>query len=381
MVLKHRPGEKCFVDYGDGITIQDRRTGETRKTWIFVATIPFSSKVFAEFVFDQKSASFIESHENCWEFFGGVPDYVVSDNLKSGVTKAHIYDPEVNKTFCDYANYAGFAVLPARPRKPKDKANVECHVGIIQRSFFQMVRNRIFYSIGELNETLRKYITELNNSVMKDYGVTRNQRFETEVKILKPFPEARFEIPEWKEAVVHPDCHVQTAKAFYSVPWVYVGKRVRVKLTAKNVEVYDLLSLERIAMHTKCQSLGGRVTNEDHWPSEKNTHLNYTIDFARTEAAKVGLNTANYVNHLFNQERPLQYLRKVQGLLRQVSSHKFSKDAMEYATHKATRFQKTSNAYLTECCAYFTKVNGKTEPQKLNAPTRNPQTIYCEKLN
>jgi hypothetical protein len=381
MLLRHKPGEKCFIDYGDGILIRDQKTGAERKTWIFVATMPFSSKVFAEFVFDQKLPSFINSHENCWNFFGGVPPYVVSDNLKSAVTRAHIYDPDINKTYCNYANHAGFAVLPARPRRPKDKANVECHVGILQRSFFQKVRNEIFFSIGELNYALKNYLKELNDSVMKDHGVSRNQRFETEQKVLQPLPLEQFEMPEWKESVVHPDCHIQVAKSFYSVPWIYVGKHVRVKVTNKNIEVFDLRSLERIAFHTKCLILGGRKTQEEHWPPEQYSQTNFTVEYAKKEAAKIGKHTEIYVNALFEQQRPLQHLRKVQGLLRHVSSHRFSKEAMEYATAKAFGFQKTSNSYLTECCAYFTKSNGKIDPKKFLKPERNSENTYCSKIN
>jgi transposase len=175
MRLIHKPGEKAFVDYGDGIDILN--VGAVTKTWIFVGTLPFSSKVFAEFVFDQKLPSFISSHEKMWKYFGGVTSYTVSDNLKSAVIKAHMYDPDLNKTYVAYANHAGFAALPARSRKPKDKANVECHVGILQRSFFQEVRNKSFHSISELNNALTKHLEILNNQVMKDHGVSRNQRF------------------------------------------------------------------------------------------------------------------------------------------------------------------------------------------------------------
>lgn len=211
MRLVHKPGEKTFVDYGDGIGIVNSTTGEITKTWIFFGTLPFSSKVFAEFVFDQKLASFISSHEKMWNAFGGVTQYTVSDNLKSAVIKAHLYDPDLNKTYCAYANHAGFAALPARPLRPKDKANVETHVGLLQRSFFQEVRNIIFHTIADLNNALTKHLQILNNQIMKDHGVSRNQRFETEANHLLPLPNAVVEIPEVRDATVHPDCHTLPA--------------------------------------------------------------------------------------------------------------------------------------------------------------------------
>ena len=259
--LVHKPGEKTFVDYGDGIEIVEFETGEITKTWIFVGTLPFSSKVFAEFVFDQKLASFISSHEKMWNAFGGVTEYTVTDNLKSAVTKAHLYDPDVNKTYCAYANHAGFAALPARPRRPKDKANVETHVGILQRSFFQEVRNKTFHTIADLNNALTKHLEILNNQVMKDHGVSRNQRFETEAKQLLPLPSAVFEIPEVREATVHPDCHIQYGRCIYSVPWQYVGKQVRVIATASRIQVFDLLTFERVALHSAARKNGERKTD------------------------------------------------------------------------------------------------------------------------
>ena len=224
MRLKHNPGEKTFVDYGDGIDIYDVKTGEVVKTQLFVGTLPFSSKVYAEFSFSQKTPSFISSHERMWKFFGGVSQYTVSDNLKSAVIKADLYDPDRNKTFCAYANHAGFALLPARPRRPKDKANVECHVGVLQRSFYQKVRNVTFTSITELNEAVWDHIDELNGLVMKDHGVSRNERFEVEKTCLQPLPLQEFEIPEVKEATVHPDCH--TLPAAYSLAVFFIPYRI-----------------------------------------------------------------------------------------------------------------------------------------------------------
>ena len=134
--LEHKPGEQVQIDYCDGIAIVDRVTGECRKTHLFCAVLPFSSYTFGEFTWSQNLASFIESHERMWAFFGGVVPYVVIDNLKAGVRAAHRYDPDVNPTYCEYGNHQGFAVLPARPYKPRDKATVEATIGAIQRGFF-----------------------------------------------------------------------------------------------------------------------------------------------------------------------------------------------------------------------------------------------------
>jgi hypothetical protein len=378
MRLVHKPGEKTFVDYGDGIDIVDFTTGEITKTWIFVGTLPFSSKVFAEFVFNQKLASFISSHEKMWDAFGGVTQYTVPDNLKSAVTKAHLYDPDLNKTFCAYANHAGFAVLPARPRRPKDKANVETHVGLLQRSFFQEVRNKNFHTISELNNALTKHLEILNNQVMKDHGVSRNQRFETESNLLLPLPKCVFEIPEVREATVHPDCHIQYGRSFYSVPWQYVGKQVRVIATASRVQIFDLLTLERIALHSAARKNGERKTDELHWPPEKKEHCDFTAERACQDAAKIGPQTAKMFGFLFSLSHPLQYLRRTQGWLRKVSTAKCSRAAMEYAATMALQHKNFGSNYVNDCASYF-DAGGLQRPTQTGAPKREHNTLYLQK--
>jgi hypothetical protein len=156
------------------------------------------------------------SQNRMFHFFGGVPKYLVVDNLKSGVFRAHRYDPDLNSTYCDYANHMGFAVLLARPATPRDKPAIEGAIRVIQRQFYAEMRNKTFYSLCDLNLELRKYIERLNSAAMKDYGCTRAQRFELEKSLLRSLPPASFEITERRMAKVHPDCHIQVDRCFYS---------------------------------------------------------------------------------------------------------------------------------------------------------------------
>jgi len=375
MRLIHKPGEKAFVDYGDGIDIVDPCTGEIQKTWIFVGSLPFSSKVYAEFSFTQKIPSFIVSHERMWKYFGGVARYVVCDNLKSAVTQAHLYDPDVNKTFVAYANHACFAVLPARPYRPKDKANVECHVGILQRSFFQEVRNKIFHSIGELNQALHEFLECFNNQIMKEHGVSRNDRFSNELGLLQALPIEEFLIPEIRTATVHPDCHIQFGKSFYSAPWQYVGKDVRVIATTSRVQIFDLVSLERIAIHSRSNKLGERVTEDFHWPPEKKAHCDFNIEKAKSEARKIGPKTSEMLTFLFDLKFPLIYLRRVQGWLRKVSAAQCTKESMEYAATMAMQHMKFNSSYVNDCAKFF-DAGGLNRPQNTGAPNRNLKHAY-----
>ena len=169
--LDHKPGEKTQIDFTDGLLITDPATGKTTLTQLFIGVLAFSSYAFGEFVPNQKLPTFISVQERMFAYFGGVTPYVVVDNLKSGVQRAHLYDPDVNPTYCDFANHMGFAVLPARPFKARDKAVGESNIGVIQRDFFQEVRNRTFYSLVELNAAFRNYLGRLNHGVMKDYGI------------------------------------------------------------------------------------------------------------------------------------------------------------------------------------------------------------------
>ncbi len=149
--LHHKAAEKTQIDFSDGLFITERGTGKKILTQFFLGVLPFSSYTFGEFVLDQKLATFIGVQQRMFAYFGGVTPYVVVDNLKSGVHRAHLYDPDVNPTYCDFANHMGFAVLPARPYKPRDKGSGESAIGVVQRGFFQEVRNRVFYCLEELN--------------------------------------------------------------------------------------------------------------------------------------------------------------------------------------------------------------------------------------
>jgi transposase len=177
--------------------------------------------------------------ENSFRYFGGVTSYVTVDNQKAAVDRAHWYDPDVNPTFVDFANHWGFAVIPARPERPRDKGANESGIGVVQRQFFQEVRERTFYSLSELNNAFREYLEVLNNAVMKDWGVSRRERFEGERHLLKPCPNQNWEQSDWRKAKVHADCHVQVLKKFYSVPFKFVGREVRVRLTTKLIEIFD----------------------------------------------------------------------------------------------------------------------------------------------
>lgn len=370
--IQHVIGERTEIDYADGVLITDRNTGKTRKTYLFCAVLPFSSYIYGEFSSDQKLPSFIASQERMWNAFGGVTPYVVIDNLKSGVTKAHRYDPDINPTYCAYANHTGFAVLPARPYKPRDKASVEASIGAIQRSFFATVRNRIFYSLEEINEVFRLFLVEMNNTVMKDYGVSRIDRFSEERLHLKPLPLTRFEITEWRSAKVHPDCHIKVERNFYSVPHIAVGKTVRVRLSANLIEVFTE-DTEPLAAHARMPGNGRFSTQEQHYPDKKLGIKRFEIHTAQQRSRKIGEHTEALVTSLVSIEYPLRHLRRIQGILRLVDSGHVTCEALEYACQMALNFRKPRMAYIKSCAEYY-HANGSRPT--LVKPERNRDDLY-----
>lgn len=374
--LRHKPGEKTQIDFCDGIKITDPRTGKTTSTQLFVGVLPFSSYTFGEFVEDQKLPTFTGVQERMFSFFGGVTSYVIPDNLKSGVHKAHLYDPDVNPTYCDFANHMGFAVLPARPYKPRDKGAGESAIGVIQRGFFQEVRNRTFYSIHDLNQALRQYLDRLNHAIMKDYGVSRAMRFEEEKKSLKPLPAARFQMSEWRSARVHPDCHIQVEKNFYSTPFRYVGQTVRVRLTEKMIEVFDG-DCQPIAAHARLYGHGKFSTFDAHYPEARVSVARFEVHHAKEQARRIGSNVEKLINMLLSGEHPLRHLRRAQGIIRLVKSNQVSGKALDYACAQGLAFRKTRLAYLKSCAMHFER-NG-LKP-KLLTPERPPESAHLGQL-
>jgi transposase len=370
--LDHKPAEKVQVDFSDGVWLTDRNTGKKTLTQLFLGVLPFSSHVFGEFVLDQKLSTFIGLHERMFSYFGGVTPYLVVDNLKSGVHKAHLYDPDVNPTYCDFANHMGFAVLPARPRKPRDKGSGESHIGVLQRDFYQRVRNQVFYSLEELNTVLRRYLEELAHTVMKDYGVSRAERFEEEKKHLKPLPPTRFELSEWRGAKVHPDCHIQVEKNFYSVPFVYVGQRLRVRLSEKMVEVFSE-DCQPLAAHGRLHGIGKFSTFDSHYPAHKLSVARFEVRHGQEQARKLGPNVEKLVDELFANDHPLRHLRRVQGILRLAKSHPITPQALDHACQQAMTFNKTRLSYIKDCAVYFA-----THGQRptLTAPNRKADTVH-----
>lgn len=285
----HRAGEKMFVDYcGKTVSLACAATDEVREVQVFVAVLGASNYTYAEATVSQKLEDWIGSHVRSFEFFGGVPEMVVPDNLKSGVKKACRYEPLLNDSYQLMLEHYRTCALPARPYKPRDKAKVETAVQIVERWILARLRNQTFFSLFELNLAIRSLLTELNRKPFKKLEGCRESRFrEMEKDVLKPLPATSFEYAEWRKARVGFDCHIEIDRRFYSVPFYLVKKTVDVRLTAKTIECFE--QGKRIALHLRSSRTGSFATCAEHLPKRHQAHLEGSL--ARLE---IGGNGAGF---------------------------------------------------------------------------------------
>jgi hypothetical protein len=254
-----------------------------------------------------------------FEFFGGVPRVLVCDQLKNGVTKSHRYDPDLNPDYVELAKHYGTAVVPARVRRPKDKSLVEGAVKLVQRLFQWTYRRHTFTSLEEINACLSKVVARINLKMHTRFKVSRLDRFkELEKPKLQRLPMDPYDQSYWKLAVVHPDCTVSVEKCFFSVPHIYRGKEVRVKVSASQVEVF--FNLERVALHTKTRGpVGRRIIDNHHLPENSRAYREATPQNLLSQAKFVNPKLRELLEHLFEKDT-LGNLRKAQGLVRRAYS-------------------------------------------------------------
>lgn len=239
MRQRHPAGERLFVDYaGATMDVVCPQTGEVRTAQLFVATLGASSYTYVEASWTQSLPDWISSHIRAFGFFGGVPAQVVPDNLKSGVTKACFYEPAINRTYADMASHYDTAIVPARPRKPKDKAKVEGAVLLVERWILARLRNHRFFSLDELNAGIRPLMEQLNGKVTRHLGASRRDLFEQlDRPALKPLPVEPYIYAEWKQCRAGLDYHVDIGRHYYSVPHQLLKQQLWARITARTVEV------------------------------------------------------------------------------------------------------------------------------------------------
>jgi transposase len=320
----HLGGEKLFVDYaGDTVpVIVDRLSGETRPAQIFVAVMGASSFTYAEATWTQSLPDWIAVHVHAFEMIGGVPKFLVPDNTKVAVIKACRYDPQVNRTYAEMADHYGAGILPARPRKPRDKAKVEACVLIVERYLLGRLRHRRFYSLAELNQAIQAMLADINERrPLRRLGVTRRQLFEElDRPALKPLPAEPYAYAEWRLRRAGLDYHVDVDGHYYSVPYRFANEELSVRLTARTVEVFR--KGERIAAHLRNSGNHRHTTVQEHMPSSHRRFADWTIERIRREASSVGASTAMLCDLILEgRPHPEQGFRACLGIIRLVKSY------------------------------------------------------------
>ena len=338
----HVAGERLFVDYaGTTLEVIDGSTGEVITAQLFGA----SNHTYAEATWTQGLADWIGSHTRAFAFFGGVPAMVVSDNLKSGITKACFYEPAVNRTYADMAAHYDTAVVPARPRKPRDKAKVEVAVQVATRWIIAKQRNRRFFSLAELNEAIAELVTALNNRVTRHLGASRQGLFDAvERSALKRLPAEPYVYAEWKQCRAGLDYHVEVERHYYSVPHTLLRETMWARITARTVELFH--RGQRVAAHLRSSSNRKHTTVREHMPSSHRRYADWTPERIQRQASEIGPQTSALVEIILRERpHPEQGFRACVGILRHAKS--FGRERLEAACERALEIGARSYTSVT----------------------------------
>ena len=337
--LTHIAGEKLYIDYaGKKLQIVNKQTGELQDVEVFVGILPASSYTYVEASYDQTRESLVKSVGNCMEYFGGVPQSIVPDNLKSAVTRASKYEPVINKTFRDMGHHYGCVINPTRSYSPQDKALVEGAVKLVYQRIYYEISNIIFFSLSELNKHIQELLERYNSYKLQTTGISRSKQFaEIEKEYLSPLPSQPYQIKHYNRAKVQKMGYIylSDAKNYYSVPYRFIGKHIEVQHTIDTVEIY--YNKERIATHAKSQRKGSYTTLKDHLSSTHKYYQSWSKEFFVKKAAEIGINTTSYIAKLIDQQAyPEVGFKRSQGII--ALKYKYTKERVEVACKKALAY-------------------------------------------
>lgn len=313
----HRAGEKLFADYaGPTVPVIDAGTGEIRPVSIFVAVLGASSYTFACATPGQTQADWLAGLERALLHAGGAPELIVPDNPKALVTVANPYEPELTRAAAEFAQHYHTVILPARRRKPQDKAKVEAGVQVVERWILARLRHRQFFSVAEVDAAVAALLPDLNQRPFKKLPGCRQEAFEKlDAPYLRPLPVTRFVLASWRQARVNIDYHVELDGHYYSVPHALVGQKVELRSTPSTVEI--LARGRRIASHPRSSRKGGYSTVAEHMPAAHRAHAEWSPGRLMNWANSVGAATGELVKRLLmEKQHPEQGYRSCLGLMR-----------------------------------------------------------------
>jgi transposase len=335
--IRHKPGEKMEVDWaGNTLHITNNITGDSMKAYVFVASLPCSLYGYAEAFPDMKSNHWIEAHIHAYQYFGGVTRILVPDNLKTGVIKNTHSELILNRSYHEMAEFYGTAIIPARPRAPKDKPSAEGTVGVIATWIIAALRNRKFFTYAELNEAIREKLNEFNEKPFQKKEGSRLSAFEEEEKpFLMPLPAFQYETAIWSDATIQPDYLITDGNCKYSVPHEYIGKEVEIRVTEKCIEAfYHHL---RIASHVRIDYSSEPIYVPEHMPDNHRKYLSYNTESFIQWASDIGTSTSVIVkNFLYSHKVEQQGYKSCASLMK--LADRYSTTRLEAACTKALSY-------------------------------------------
>lgn len=334
MRQSHKAGEKLFIDYcGPTMPVVNPDTGELRQAQVFVAVLGASNYTFACATWSQKQPDWLSAHVQAFEFFGGVPELLVPDNLKSAVRKIHRYEPDINPSYQQLAAHYQTAIVPARPYKPKDKSKAEVAVQIVERWIMARLRHQTFFTLAALNLAIRFLLADLNQRPFKKLPGTRLSQFQQLDKPeLRALPASRYQYAQIKQARVHIDYHIEYDKHYYSVPHHLVKQQVEVQASDNTVAIYH--QGQRIASHPRSYRQGAHSTYPEHMPPAHRKMHDWSPERFLSWAADIGDETRDVVSHLLQEKRHKeQSYRRILALLS--NAKKYDRDRLNKACARA----------------------------------------------
>ena len=363
---EHRAGEKMFVDYaGATIPIHDPTGGPAQPAAVFVAVLGASSYTFAEATSGQDLRNWIGSHIRAFEFFGGVVEVVVPDNLKSAVTRPNYYEPDLNPTYRDLGEHYSVAIIPARPYRARDKAKAEVGVQVVQRWIVAALRKRKFFSLEEANQAIAELLARLNQRPFRKRDGNRASLFaQLDRPALKPLPADRYQFGEWKTARVNIDYHVEIERHYYSMPYALVHQMVDIHLTGDTVEL--LHKGVRVASHLRSYEQAKATTLTEHMPKAHQKYVGRTPSRLIEDAQQIGPCTAQLVEAILAAKRhPEMGYRSCLGILRLAKT--YPAERMEAAARRALQ----ARAYSADSMSSILKNQLDRLPASGDPPLHN----------
>lgn len=362
MRMVHKAGEKVFIDFsGMTMPIVNRDTGEISNAEIFVGVLGASDYPFVKAIPSQKKKDFINAHVDMYEYFGGVPEVSVPDNLKSAVIKANNYDPDINPDYAAMARHYGTVIIPARAGRPKDKAKVENGVKIVQRWILARLRNHTFFSIDELNTAISKLMEKYIHKKIKRIGKSRLELFEELDKpALKPLPNISYEYKEFKMLKVNIDYHIALDHSYYSVPYQLLHKKVEVWYSNKSVDIY--YEGKKVATHPRTTQKGKFMTQTAHMASSHRKYLEWNPGKILNWANSIGPSTVKLLDTIMKRKpHPEMGFRTCMGIMKHYKQYLEYSSWDEYRLDQISSRALTSHKYKVDDIKKILKNDKKTE--------------------